>query len=82
MQKDMRHRKDSAKLSGILGIPNQTHQKKDVYQVFLSIKCLSVPKINFIPHFFLDILQRFCKFFIWVLSAWLTLPTKIDSINL
>ena len=42
-----------------LGMPGHTHQIRQ-YQL-VENWCLSAQKSNIIPHFFLEILQRFCK---------------------
>ena len=41
------------------------------------LRCLSAPKINFIPHVFLEILQKLCKLIILGTWAWLALTTKL-----
>ena len=55
------------------------HIKNDTttFRIYLKAK-----KKGFIPHVFLEILQRYVNFAIWVLWVCLTTDTEYDKINL
>ena len=67
----LRYRKDIANFSAYFG-----HDRPNPSKRIVSTWCLSAPKINFIPHFFLEILQGFCKLVI-LSTLSITLPFNL-----
>ena len=59
-----------------------TQPQKDTINVKKTFVFICVQKINFIPHIFLEILQRYANFLFWVLLACLVTHTQNYSINL
>ena len=65
-----------------LGMRGHAHQK---WQYQLAGRCLSVQKINFIPQFFIETLQRFCFLFLqtsyigYFVYTWLLPPKTTKS---
>ena len=78
----LRYCKDIANLFGYFGHTWPNPSKKIVSICRKLLMFINMQKIRFITHFFLKILQRFCKPVILDTSAISGHATKIDSTNL
>ena len=58
-----------------------THTQSDNKYLWKTFVLIWRQKINFIPHAFLEILQRYCNFSFWILWVCLITHTQNESIN-